>query len=123
MIRRPDRKEARLRRHERLRKKVNGSAERPRLSVYRSLHHIYAQIIDDVAGTTLISASTLDPEVKAALTGASDNINSAKVVGKFIAERAKAKGITQVVFDRGGQIYHGRVAALAEAARESGLEF
>ena len=123
MIQRPDRKKARVRRHTRLRKKVMGSAERPRLSVFRSLHHIYAQIIDDNIGRTIIAASTLDPEVKAAITGPSDNIDGAKVVGKFIAQRAKAKGISKVVFDRGGQIYHGRVAALAEAARENGLEF
>lgn len=123
MIQRPNRKEARIRRHIRLRKKVQGTAERPRLSVFRSLHHIYAQVIDDVAGRTLISASTLDPDVKATLTGATGNRESAKTVGKIVAERAKAKGITKVVFDRGGQIYHGRVAALAEAARENGLEF
>ena len=123
MIQRPNRKEARVRRHIRLRKKIQGTAERPRLSVFRSLHHIYAQIIDDTAGRTLISASTLDPEVKAALPGATNNKESAKIVGKIVAERAKAKGITKVVFDRGGPIYHGRVAALAEAARENGLEF
>lgn len=123
MIQRPNRKEARIRRHIRLRKKVQGTAERPRLSVFRSLHHIYAQVIDDVAGRTLISASTLDPDVKATLTGVTGNRESAKTVGKIVAERAKAKGITKVVFDRGGQIYHGRVAALAEAARENGLEF
>lgn len=123
MIQRPDRKQARIRRHERLRKKVKGTAERPRLSVFRSLHHIYAQIIDDTAGRTLIAASTLEPEVKAALSGPGDNIESAKVVGKAIAERAKAKGIEKVVFDRGGQIYHGRVAAVADSARENGLEF
>lgn len=123
MIQRPDRKRARIRRHTRLRKKVMGTAERPRLSVFRSLHHIYAQIIDDTAGRTLIAASTLEPEVKAALSGPGDNIASAKVVGKYIAERAKAKGIDKVVFDRGGQIYHGRIAAVADSARENGLEF
>lgn len=123
MIQRPDRKQARIRRHERLRKKVKGTAERPRLSVFRSLHHIYAQIIDDTAGRTLIAASTLEPEVKAALSGAGSNIENAKVVGKYIAERAKAKGIVKVVFDRGGQIYHGKIAAVADSARENGLEF
>lgn len=123
MYTRPNRREARIRRHIRLRKNLTGTAERPRLSVFKSLHHIYAQIIDDSAGKTLIHASTLDPELKSQVRGNGGNIESAKIVGKLIAERALAKGIKRVVFDRGGHIYHGRVAALAEAARENGLEF
>lgn len=109
-------------RHRRLRKKVAGTPERPRLSVFRSLKHIYAQIIDDVAGRTLISASTMDsslPELK----GKGGNEDAAKSVGKLIAERAIEKGISTVVFDRGGHIFLGRVKALAEAAREAGLKF
>ncbi|SRR5690554_3979130 len=117
------RREARVKRHLRLRKKVTGSAERPRLSVFKSLRHIYAQIIDDTAGKTLLSASTLEPEVRKKVKKTSGNIAGAKVVGEIIAERALAKGIKKVVFDRGGHLYHGRVAALAEAAREKGLDF
>lgn len=120
---RPDRREARIKRHQRIRKNLTGTAERPRLAVYKSLHHIYAQIIDDTAGKTLFSASTVDPEVKKEIKGFSGNIESAKLIGKLIAERALAKGVKEVVFDRGGHIYHGRIAALAEAAREGGLEF
>ena len=123
MFKRIDRNEARVRRHIRLRKKLSGTAERPRLSVYKSLHHIYAQIIDDVQGKTLLTASTVDPEIRAQVKGYGGNVESAKVVGKVIAERAQAKGIKEVIFDRGGYNYHGRVAALAEAARENGLEF
>ncbi|HHW11557.1 MAG TPA: 50S ribosomal protein L18 [Firmicutes bacterium] len=123
MFKRIDRNEARVRRHIRLRKKLSGTTERPRLSVYKSLHHIYAQIIDDVQGRTLLSASTVEPEVRTQLNGYGGNIESAKLVGKLIAQRAKDKGITKVVFDRGGYKYHGRIAALAEAARENGLEF
>lgn len=123
MFKRVNRNEARVRRHVRLRKKLSGTTERPRLSVYKSLHHIYAQIIDDVQGKTLLSASTVDPEIRAQVNGYGGNIESAKVVGKFIAQRAQDKGIKQVVFDRGGYKFHGRVAALAEAARENGLEF
>lgn len=118
-----DRNQARVRRHIRLRKKLSGTAERPRLSVYKSLHHIYAQIIDDVQGRTLLSASTVDPEIRSQVNGYGGNIESAKVVGKILAQKAKEKGITKVVFDRGGYKFHGRVAALAEAARENGLEF
>jgi large subunit ribosomal protein L18 len=104
--------------HSRIREKVSGHAARPRLNVYRSLNHIYVQLIDDAAGTTLASASTKAAKVK---TGG--NVAAAKEVGKQIAERAKEKGIKKVVFDRGGYLYHGRVKALAEAAREAGLEF
>lgn len=123
MFHKPDRRAARLRRHARLRKKISGTTECPRLSVFRSLHHIYAQLIDDTKGVTLITASTVEPELKSKLKGKCGNIEAAKVVGSTIAQRAVVKGIKQVVFDRGGQIYHGRVKALAEAARESGLEF
>ncbi len=123
MFKRANRNEARVRRHVRLREKLAGTADRPRLSVYKSLHHIYAQIIDDVQGKTLLSASTIDPEVRTQVDSYGGNVESAKIVGKLIAERAQAKGIKQVVFDRGGYNYHGRVAALAEAARENGLEF
>lgn len=123
MFHRPDRREASLRRHERLRKKVSGTSERPRLSVYRSLHHIYAQVIDDTKGLTLVAASTVEPELKKKVKDKGGNIEAAKVVGTAIAKKAIEKGITKVVFDRGGQIYHGRVKALAAAAREGGLEF
>lgn len=123
MFKRIDRNQARVRRHIRLRKKLSGTAERPRLSVYKSLHHIYAQIIDDVQGRTLLSASTVDPEIRSQVNGYGGNIESAKVVGKILAQKAKEKGINKVVFDRGGYKFHGRVAALAEAARENGLEF
>ena len=107
--------------HERIRKKLQGTAERPRLNVYRSLNHIYVQVIDDLNGKTLVSASTAEGKKKERPTGG--NVASAKTVGKAIAERAKAKGVTKVVFDRGGYIYHGRVKALADAAREAGLKF
>jgi large subunit ribosomal protein L18 len=123
MYKRPKRNEARLRRHTRLRRKVSGTAERPRLSVFRSLHHIYAQIIDDIQGVTLVSASTVEPEIRQKVGSNGGNIEAAKVIGAAIAQKALEKGIKQVVFDRGGQIYHGRVQALAAAARESGLEF
>jgi large subunit ribosomal protein L18 len=119
---RVDRKEARIRRHRRIRKHVKGTPERPRLAVFRSLANIYAQIIDDVQGHTLVAASTVEPEIKAKV-GYGGNIAAAKYVGQVIAERALAKGITRVVFDRGGNLFHGRVAALAEGAREAGLEF
>ena len=111
----------RVKRHWRLRKHINGTAERPRLNVFRSLNNIYAQVIDDVKGETLVSASTLDKELKGRANGGNKEV--AGLVGKLVAERAVAKGITTVVFDRGGYIYHGRVAALAEAAREAGLKF
>jgi large subunit ribosomal protein L18 len=109
----------------RLRKRIAGTPERPRLAVFRSVSHIYAQVIDDQAGTTLASASTTEPALKAALTeGAKGgNLAGAKAIGAALAERLKAKGITRVVFDRGGFLYHGRVKAVADAAREAGLEF
>ena len=111
--------ELRERRHRRVRKHVIGTPERPRLTVFRSNKHIAAQIIDDVAGRTLVSASTLESDQRAAATG---NIAAATEIGKLIASRAQSQGVTKVVFDRGGSRYHGRVAALAEAAREAGLE-
>ena len=104
--------------HDRIRKKMQGTAERPRLNVYRSLNHIYAQIIDDAKGETILSASSLASKAK---TGG--NVAAAKEVGKLVAERAIEKGIKKVVFDRGGYLYHGRIKALADAAREAGLEF
>jgi large subunit ribosomal protein L18 len=107
--------------HDRIRKKMQGTAERPRLNVYRSLNHIYVQVIDDLNGKTLVSASTAEGKKEERRTGG--NVTSAKAVGKTIAERAKAKGVTKVVFDRGGYIFHGRVKALADAAREAGLQF
>jgi large subunit ribosomal protein L18 len=112
----------RLRVHERVRQRVEGSPARPRLCVYRSLGHIYAQLIDDNTGKTLVSASSVDKETKKNLKGGG-NIAAAKVIGKAVAERAKAAGVVKVVFDRGGYKYHGRVKALADAAREAGLQF
>jgi large subunit ribosomal protein L18 len=114
--------EVRLRIHERIRKRLSGLAARPRLAVFRSNKHIYAQIIDDSKGVTLTAASTLDADAKQG-TKSGGNVAAAKAVGKLVAERAKAKGIETVLFDRGGYIYHGRVKALAEAAREAGLKF
>jgi len=119
MVSKTDRKLERDRRHARVRKKVSGTAERPRLCVYRSNTNIYAQIIDDVAGITLVAASTLDKEVKTKKS----NVEAAKEVGALIAKRATAKNIKTVVYDRSGYIYHGVVKELAEAAREGGLEF
>jgi large subunit ribosomal protein L18 len=116
------RKESKQRRHRRVRGKVNGSPERPRLSVFRSNDHIYAQVIDDTAQHTLVAASTVDPEVKSKITSGG-NCSASTEVGKLIALRSLEKGITQVVFDRGGNLYHGRIKALAEAAREAGLSF
>jgi large subunit ribosomal protein L18 len=112
---------ARKRRHERVRRRVAGTAERPRLNVYRSNLHIYAQVINDDAGHTLCAASTMDPAIREAVKGY--NVDGATAVGKLIAERAKAAGVEQVVFDRGGYLYHGRIKALADAAREGGLDF
>jgi large subunit ribosomal protein L18 len=112
----------RERKHQRVRKKVFGTLDRPRLSIYKSLHHIYAQIIDDTKGETLAAASTLSPEIRDEI-GGRKNTDTARVVGRLIAEKAKARGIDRVVFDRGGYPYHGRVAAFADAARENGLEF
>jgi large subunit ribosomal protein L18 len=118
MITQTKRNEIRKTIHSRIRAKLSGTGERPRLNVYRSLNHIYAQVIDDQKGETLVSASTLQAKAK---TGG--NVAAAKEIGKAIAEQAAAKGIKQVVFDRGGYLYHGRVKALADAAREAGLEF
>jgi len=117
-----DRIRARRKRHIRLRNRVIGTAERPRLNVYRSLKHIYAQVIDDTAGMTLVAASTLDPALRERIEN-TGNIDAAKAVGELVAQRALDKGIKQVVFDRGGNRYAGRVSALAEAAREAGLDF
>ena len=122
MIKKIDKNEERLRRHTRVRKKVSGTAEAPRLSVYRSLNHIYVQVIDDVKGVTLCSASTMEKEVKGAVKDLSKT-EAAKVGGKKVAERAVAKGIKTVVFDRGGYLYTGRVQAVADGAREAGLNF
>ena len=115
------RHESRLRRHRRVRKKVVGTAERPRLAVHRSNKHITVQLIDDDAGRTVASASTTEPEVRG--SGSGSTVAAATKVGQVVAQRAKAAGVTAVVFDRGGFAYHGRVAAAAEAAREAGLEF
>ena len=119
MIKRPDTKAQRLKRHKRVRAKVSGTPERPRLNVFRSENHIYAQIIDDTVGHTLCSASS----VEKGFEGSGANKEGARKVGKMIAERALALGIKTVAFDRGGYVYHGRVAELAEGAREGGLEF
>ena len=119
MVKQIDKNEARLRRHRRVRNKISGTAARPRLDVFRSAKHIYAQIIDDEQGVTLVSASTMDKD----FNGFGGNVEAAKKIGAAVAERALAKGIENVVFDRGGYIFHGRVAALAEGAREGGLKF
>lgn len=119
MIKRPDTNKQRVKRHNRVRNKLSGTAERPRLCVYRSENHIYAQIIDDVAGNTLVAANSTEKSFE----GKGSNIAAAKKVGENVAERALKKGIEEVVFDRGGYIYHGRVKALAEGAREGGLKF
>ncbi|MFC0234548.1 50S ribosomal protein L18 [Vagococcus entomophilus] len=118
MISKPDKNKVRLNRHKRVRAKISGTAECPRLNVFRSNKNIYAQVIDDVAGVTLASASTLDKEISGGT-----KTETAKAVGALVAKKATEKGIKEVVFDRGGYLYHGRVAALAEAARENGLEF
>ena len=117
MLSRPGKNATRQRVHDRIRKKLQGTAARPRLNIYRSLNHIYVQVVDDLHGTTLVSASSAESKKNGG------NVSAAKDLGKVIAERAKAKGITTVVFDRGGYIYHGRVKALADAAREGGLQF
>ena len=117
-----NKKEGLRRRHQRVRLKVNGTSDCPRIAVYRSTKHIYAQIIDDVKGVTLVSASSVDKELKEKLSHGG-NIESAKAVGELLAKRATAAGIKDCVFDRGGFLYHGRVAALADAAREGGLNF
>jgi large subunit ribosomal protein L18 len=114
------RREVRKAVHQRIRAKIDGTGERPRLAIFRSLNHIYAQVIDDASGVTLASASSAESSQRGRSGG---NVEGAKTIGKLIAERAKEKGIKKVVFDRGGYIYHGRVKTLAEAAREAGLEF
>ncbi len=119
MVNKPDTNKARLKRHKRVRSKISGTAERPRLNVFRSTNNIYAQVIDDVKGVTLCSASTLDKEIDVY----GGNKDAARKVGELIAKRAADKGITAVVFDRGGYIFHGRVKELAEGAREGGLKF
>ena len=119
MVRKINKNAMRLKRHVRVRGKISGTPERPRLNVFRSNANIYAQLIDDVNGVTLVSANTLEKEFE----GATGNVEAAKKVGAVLAERAKAKGIEEVVFDRGGYVFHGRVAALAEGAREAGLKF
>jgi large subunit ribosomal protein L18 len=115
------RREARRRRHRRVRKKIHGTAERPRLAVHRSNKHLVAQVIDDDSGRTLAAASTIEPDQRAA--GSGGTVDAATRVGQLIAERAKQAGVDKVVFDRGGFIYHGRIAAIAAAARQAGLEF
>ena len=122
MITKRDKNTDRLARHARVRKKLSGTAERPRFCVYRSLNNIYVQIIDNVAGNTLVSASTMEPEIKAQVAEMTKT-EAAALVGKLAAQRAADKGIKEVVFDRGGNIYHGRVKELAEGAREGGLKF
>ena len=119
MVRKIDKNAMRQKRHVRVRGKISGTSERPRLNVFRSNANIYAQIIDDVNGVTLVSANTLEKEFE----GSTGNCEAAKKVGQVLAERAKEKGIEQVVFDRGGYLFHGRVAALAEGARDGGLKF
>lgn len=122
MISKINKNQDRLKRHKRVRAKVKGTAEAPRLSVYRSLNHIYAQIIDDVKGNTLVTASTLDKEIKGSLDG-KDKKAQAFAVGELVAKKALEKNITTIVFDRGGYLYTGRVAALADGARKGGLQF
>ena len=114
-----NRNDIRLRIHKRIRNRVSGTPERPRLAVFRSVNHIYAQIIDDQQGHTIVAAGSTEKDLK----GKGGNVDGAKLIGKAVAERAKSKGVTKVVFDRGGYQYHGRVKALADAAREAGLEF
>ncbi len=116
------RKLARLQRHQRIRRNIHGTADRPRLNVFRSLQHIYAQVIDDDLGNTVVTASTVDPDLRAEMDGLNKSQQAARV-GQLVAQRAMAKGVRQVVFDRGGYPYHGRIKALADGAREGGLEF
>ena len=122
MVSKKSKNEIRVKKHRRLRNRFSGTAERPRLAVFRSNNHMYAQIIDDTVGNTLVSASTLEKEIKAELEKTND-VDAAAYVGKIVAKRAMDKGITEVVFDRGGFLYHGKIKALAEAAREAGLVF
>lgn len=116
---RESRNDIRVRIHKRIRSRVAGNSERPRLTVFRSLNHIYAQVIDDQQGHTLVAASSIEKDLR----GKGGNVEGAKLIGKAVAQRAQEKGIKQVVFDRGGYLYHGRVKALADAARQAGLEF
>ncbi len=122
MVSKKSRQEVRVKKHNRMRNRFSGTAERPRLAVFRSNNHMYAQIIDDTVGNTLVSASTLEKSVKSELEK-TNNVDAAAYLGTIIAKRAIEKGIKTVVFDRGGYLYHGKVAALADAAREAGLEF
>ena len=122
MVNKKSRAEVRMKKHKRIRNRFSGTAQRPRLAVFRSNNHMYAQIIDDTAGDTLLAASTLEKDVKAELEK-TNNVEAAAYLGTVIGKRAIEKGITEVVFDRGGFIYHGKIAALAEAAREAGLKF
>ena len=122
MVSKESRQEIRAKKHMKIRNRFSGTAERPRLAVFRSNNHVYAQVIDDVAGKTLVSASTLEKDIKAELKN-TDDIEAATKIGDIVAKRALEKGIKAVVFDRGGYIYHGKVKALADAAREAGLEF
>jgi len=117
------RKQQTQKRHRRLRRQISGSAERPRLAIFRSNNHIYAQVIDDAAQSTLCSASTVDKDLRTSLKANAGSCDASVAVGELVAKRALAKGIQQVVFDRGGNLYHGRVKALADAAREAGLQF
>ena len=122
MVKKESRKDVRAKKHMRIRNRFSGTAERPRLAVFRSNNHMYAQIIDDTVGNTLVSASTLEKEIKAELEK-TNNVEAAAYLGTVIGKRAVEKGIKTVVFDRGGFLYHGKIAALADAAREAGLEF
>ena len=122
MIKKNSRQETRVKKHDRIRNRFSGTAERPRLAVFRSNNHMYAQIIDDTVGNTLVAASTLDKDVKDKLEK-TNNVEAAELLGTVVAKKALDKGIKEVVFDRGGFIYHGKVAALADAAREAGLQF
>ena len=122
MVSKESRSKIRAKKHMRIRNRFSGTAERPRLAVFRSNNHVYAQVIDDVAGKTIVSASTLEKDIKAEIKN-TDDIDAASKVGSVVAQRAMEKGIKAVVFDRGGYIYHGKVKALADAAREAGLEF
>jgi large subunit ribosomal protein L18 len=122
MIKKPSRAAARIKRHYRIRNKINGTAQQPRLAVFRSNQHIYAQVIDDTASTTLVAASTMESDIASKLDSTS-NTAAAEAVGEAVAKKALEKGITEVVFDRGGYVYHGKIKALADAAREAGLKF
>ena len=122
MVSKESRQKVREKKHLKIRNRFSGTAERPRLAVFRSNNHMYAQVIDDAAGKTLVAASTMEKDIKAKLEK-TNNVEAAKALGEIIAKRALDKGIETVVFDRGGYIYHGKVAALAEAAREAGLQF